>query len=322
MAGLRHMLIAAALCGSSSLLGAALPTAARPDDQARDDGAVQASLETYARELDDPDLTSRQAATDRLVADAAIETDHIIEFVQTRWETLPPEAIERFLMASRQRYIDNPGAIGIQFGDSQVAIIQTVIDGTPAARVLQPGDQFIALNGQLLPELRTQQQPELLKRMAGCRAGDTVKARIRRGKLELDVEFALADPRGLPRFEDFIAQMQREMAQQWDELRETRFPSEAQVLIDMNIVPAGDGDVASASIGGGVDDAQLIESFNRRRVEVSRDIARVMESSSDADSPQRRRELEAEYLPLIDEFARLNARLRLLEISASGRRRR
>ncbi len=321
MAKLRHMFIAATLFGASSALAAAVPGAARADNQARA-ADVLASLETYARELDNPDLSTRQAATDRLVGDAAIEIEEIIEFVQARWETLPPEAIERFLMASRQRYIDNPGAIGIQFGESPVAVIQTVIDGTPAARVLQPGDQFLALNGQLLPEMRAQQQPELLKRMAGCQAGDIVKARIRRGMRELDVEFALADPRGLPRFDDFIAQMQREMAQKWEEMREKQFPPDERLLIDMNIVPAGQASAAPVSLGGGVDDAQWIEAYNRRRVEVSRDIARVMESSSDADSPERRRELEAQYLPLIDEFARLNARLRLLESSTSGRRRR
>ncbi|MCC6906536.1 MAG: PDZ domain-containing protein [Phycisphaerales bacterium] len=321
MAKLRHMFIAATLLGASSALACALPGAARADDRARA-ADVLASLEAYARELDDPDLSTRQAATDRLVGDPTIETDVIIEFVKSRWGSLPPEAVERFLMASRQRYIDNPGAIGIQFGESDIAVIQTVIDGTPAARVLQPGDQFLALNGQLLPERRAQQQPELLKRMAGCRAGDVVKARIRRGMRELDVEFALADPRGLPRFEDFIAQMQREMAQKWDEIREKELPPDARLLIDMNILPAGQASAAPVSLSGGVDDAQLIEAFNRRRVEVSRDIARVMESSSDADSPERRRELESQYLPLIDEFARLNARLRLLEASASGRRRR
>jgi len=283
---------------------------------------TQASLEEYARELNDANLTVREAATDRLVRDERIETEDIVTYVDSQWQSLPAEAIERFLIASRQRFIADPGAIGIQFGDSPIAIIQTVIDGTPASRVLQRGDQFLTLNGEPLPDSRIQQQPELLKRMAEYKAGDLVKARIRRGSEELDVEFALADPKTLPRFEDFIVQMQREMAQQWDAMCEQRFPPAPRIMIDMDLPELKTTPETPPVTVGMAESGKLIDALSRRRVEVSQSIARVMERSSNADSPERRRELEAEYLPLINEFARLNARLRLAEAVVSGRRRR
>ncbi len=317
----RNWLMAVLLGALTSVSALAIPQVGSVERIASPDGA-ESSLQQYAGELNDARLDVREAATARLVRDETIETEDIVTYVGAQWETLPPEATERFLIAARQRFIANPGAIGIQFGDSPIAIIQTVIDGTPASRVLQRGDQFLTLNGEPLPDSRAMQQPELLKRMAEYKAGDKVKARIRRGSEELDVEFALADPKTLPRFEDFIVQMQREMSQQWDAMCQQRFPPAPRIMIDMGLVQLNPKQESpSAAVGAG-EGAQLIDALSRRRVEVSQSIARVMERSSNTDSPERRRELEAEYLPLINEFARLNARLRLAEAVVSGRRRR
>lgn len=281
-----------------------------------------ASLAEYARQLDDPRLDIRESATQRLIDDDAISTEELVDFVDSRWSSLPPEAIERFLHASRQRYIANPGAIGIQFSNAPITTIDTVIAGTPAADVLQPGDQFLSLNDQPLPASNAEQRPQLLRIMAGLKAGDVVTARILRDREELEVQFALADPRGLPRFEDFIQQMQREMLQQWTIMREQRFPPNRQVLVDMEMDGLRNLEAPGGATPSGRSASALIDALGRQRVEVSQSIARVMEQSSAMDNPQRRRELEAEYLALIDRFAQLNARTRLLEAAASGRRRR
>lgn len=280
--------------------------------------ASTTSLSDYAREFNDERFDVREAATRRLIDDAQIQTDDILEFVDAQWETLAPEAVERFLLVSRERYIASPGAIGIEFGPSAMATIDNVILGTPASKVLRRGDQILSLNGEDLPPTRTEQQPELLRRMAGLKAGDLVQAKIRRGLDELDVEFALADPKLLPRFESFIVTMQREMLQQWNALRAERIPLRP-MMIDMDVAGLALMDSHPRAASGESADATIIEELSHRRAEVSREIARVMEQSSPTDSPQRRRELENECLPLINDLARLNVRIRLLENAISGR---
>ena len=312
------MLAMVAPAAATGSLGA---PAEGPAESIQSPERASASLSDYARELSDERFEVRDAATRRLVDDAQIQTNDIMEFVRARWESLAPEAAERFLIVARERYIASPGAIGIEFARSPIATIDRVIAGTPADRVLQRGDQILSLNGQDLPQSYAEQRPELLRRMAGLRAGDLVRAHLRRGEEELDVEFALADPRLLPRFEDFILSMQREMLGQWNAIREDRLPPPQRLMIDMEVVGASavESDPRSASVENA--DAILMQELSRRRAEVSQGIARVVEQISTSDSPARRQELENEYLPLRNEFARLNARLRLLDPLTPGRRR-
>jgi len=277
------------------------------------------SLSDYARELDDERFDTREAATRRLIEDARIQTDDIMEFVRAQWETLAPEAAERFLIVARQRSMVSPGAIGIEFGPSPIATVENVIAGAPASKALQRGDRLLSLNGQDLPQSSAEQRPELLRRMAGLKAGDIVKVHIQRGLEELDVEFALADPRLLPRFESFIVSMQREMLVQWNATCEQRLPPPQHLMIDMGVVGISAADLNPRSASAEIANEAIIEALSRRRVEASRHIARILEQSSATDSPQRRREWENESLPLINEFARLNARLRLVEPLARAR---
>lgn len=311
------MLVVAAFAAAAGVFSAPASGAV---ESIQSSEVTSSSLGEYARELNDERFDVREAATKRLIEDEQIQSDDIMEFVCAQWETLAPEAVERFLLVARERYIASPGAIGIEFAKSQIATIDRVIAGTPADRVLQRGDQLMSLNGEDLPESYADQRPELLKRMARFKAGDVVRMHLRRGVQELDVEFALADPRLLPRFEDFIRSMQYEMLQQWNALCARRLPPQPRMMIDMNVAGVSGVDSNPRSSATEEADASVIEEFSRRRAEVSQGIARVIEQLSTSDSPDRLRELNEEYASLRDESARLNARLRLLESRAAGKR--
>ncbi len=300
------------------LIATSAPAFACGDDPAGADSPLLA----YVEALDDPRLDVREEATQRLISDTAISREAIDMFLREQWETLAPEALERFLLAARERYVANPGAIGIQFGEAATAVIQVVREEAPAAMVLQPGDQFLSLNGIILPEARFEQQTELRRIMSELKAGDMVHARIRRGLRELEVSFALADPARLPQFEEYVASMKREMLDAWHVRRRSIFPAPAKLLIDLRVREAGAVEGDSGSANTWTDSTAVVEELRDRISRVSASIARVAEQTAGADDPVRRRELEREYLALRDELFGLNARLRLVDPTTAGRPRR
>lgn len=306
-----------------AVAAAMLITGSTPALASRDDRpGADSPLRAYIEDLDDPRLDVREAATQRLIADAAISRETIDEFLKQEWGMLAPEALERLLLAARERYVANPGAIGIQFGEAATAVIMAVREEAPAAMVLQRGDQFLSLNGVVLPEARFEQQNELRRIMSELKAGDMVEARIRRGLRELEVSFPLADPARLPQFEEYIASMKREMLDAWHARRRSNFPAPAKLLIDLGVDESAGGEGDSESPGLESGSPGVIDELRRRVSEVSASIARVAEQTAGADDPARRRELERQYLALRDELFGLNARLRLVDATSSNRPRR
>ncbi len=279
-------------------------------------------LSEYADQLNDPRLAVREQVSQRLDADSSITGAEIEAFVKERWDDLAPESIERLLIAAQSRYIARPGAIGIEFEQGE-AVIMSVRPEAPAARVLRAGDRFLSMNGVVLPQERFDQQVELRRIMTALRAGDIVSARIRRGNVDLDVTFALADPTQLREFEAYLGEMQREMLGLWHARRREQFPPPPKLTIDLRIdaaeVSGGDG---APSLSPQERLAAVVEELRRRITDVSERIARLAERTQESADPGRREELEREYLALRDELFGLNARLRLVEAEAPGRTRR
>lgn len=287
-------------------------------------------LAPYLADLDSADYEKREAATRAVATHPKLSEEGIVDFVASNWSALSPEVIDRLLNVARDHFIASPGAIGFQFSKSPIATIESVIAEAPAAQVLRRGDRILSINGTELPDTSGLQQPALLEELSHYKAGALVRAQILRDDKPLDVEFRLADPYQLPSFEGFIATMQPYLQQRWEEEMESRLPDRRKISIDMTMLESEDQPahvIESMLAPGAATRTDQATNYNlasiaRERIgEISVRIAQVAESTARAASEEERDELESLYLELRSELAQLNARLRLLDAVATGRRR-
>lgn len=176
----------------------ATPTAAGPAA-----GVAPVDLAAEVASLDSPLFATREAAEAALRSDPTITLDRLIDLLATSGATLSPEARQRVLGLAQERFFEMPaGALGVEFdsrADIGFAAIARVIDGFPAAALLQDGDVILAVDGMEVGNWELV-RAQILSRLPG----ESMAMRISRGRAEggerdvLDLDVPLHEYSALP----------------------------------------------------------------------------------------------------------------------------
>ncbi len=144
------------------------------------DRAVE-TLELLVEQLDDPSYAARQAASARLL-DRAFSIEQIKQRLSRR--DLSPEQRHRLLAVYSRRVLNTPrGALGITMtfarpaaaGQPGEVIVNNLLPGLPAERVLKRGDRIGRIDGSPLLS-----DTDLLRQVQSKRPGDEVVMTVRR----------------------------------------------------------------------------------------------------------------------------------------------
>jgi hypothetical protein len=144
---------------------------------------ISPQLRDLVRRLDDESFQERVRVTEELVALRCADDEF---YAVLDREPISAEQRWRILAALRERLATRPsGAMGIRFSRLiNEAVIEQVIPGMPAERVLQAGDRITHINGQLLAG-----REDLVAHVQRRPPGSIIKLTIQRPQ---------RDPRGLP----------------------------------------------------------------------------------------------------------------------------
>ncbi len=169
------------------------------------------TFELVVEQLDDPSYAARQEASARLL-DQAFSIEQIQQGLSRR--DLSPEQRHRLLAVYSERVLNIPrGALGITMtfappvvaGQPGEVVINSLLPGLPAERVLQRGDRIGRIDGSPLLS-----NTDLLRQIQSKRPGDEVVMTVRRLRRdeegqptyeELTVRVALCSAELLDQFE-------------------------------------------------------------------------------------------------------------------------
>ena len=146
-------------------------------------------------DLDADDLAVREAATRRLSTDPALAMIDI-EALLARPD-LSPEQAARLLSAARDRFLRSPrAALGVQFenGVTGPVIIAKTFERFPAAGILKPGDEILAVEGQPVVNGWQNFRPLIISR----EPGESLKLRLRRAGEVIELAAPLGRYSDLP----------------------------------------------------------------------------------------------------------------------------
>lgn len=149
-------------------------------------------LDGLIAQIDSDQYEVRESATRALVESDEIRLADLELILQTRKLSL--EQRQRLTTAARDRFVNSPRAgMGVQFFlvlHTRV-IVDKMVETFPAAKVLEPGDLIVEINGERLEGPSAQ---AAIRRNIICRdPGDELDVVIRRGEQRLRLRVPLGD---------------------------------------------------------------------------------------------------------------------------------
>lgn len=166
------------------------------------DRAVE-TLELLVEQLDDPSYAARQEASARLL-ERAFSIEQIKQRLSRR--DLSPEQRHRLLAVYSERVLNTPrGALGITMtfarpaaaGQPGEVVVNSLLPGLPAERVLKRGDRIGRIDGSPLLS-----NTDLLRQVQSKRPGDEVVMTVRRIR---------RDDEGAPVFDEALQPVYEEL---------------------------------------------------------------------------------------------------------------
>jgi hypothetical protein len=139
----------------------AIPAPAEPAAPAPDALALLA-------QLDDDDYATRERAGRVLASDPGLTLVDLERLIQRTG--LSAEQHARLLMAARDRFIRSPRpALGVQFDNTRAdrTVVSQVFPRFPAAAVLKPNDEIVAIDGRRLTGGWSEVRPRIISRDPG-----------------------------------------------------------------------------------------------------------------------------------------------------------
>ncbi|MEQ8769322.1 MAG: PDZ domain-containing protein [Phycisphaerales bacterium] len=201
---------AAAVTGAVSAIAPA-QVARQPDAEAEVAAPEldERAFDRLVRDLDSPDLTTRELASERLGMLPGLTLDHVLERLVDRDELGPEQARRLERIAGRLFQSAPKAGLGVQFGRQNAARgvqIEATVDPArfPAASILEPGDYIAEVRGRAV-----RSPDDLRAAILSHLPGETMPTVVIRNEERLELELPLGNFDMLGRTERIDAEMAR-----------------------------------------------------------------------------------------------------------------